>query len=113
MADGLLGLIAPQVDLGWPGKDGATRREHLESYARQSGRWPRQLDPPDVPFGAEHLWDWFWQIIGGKGAEEGFWVCLRAWSEMSGVRPSMWEVGILRRMHAEYQKAVDAKMREK
>lgn len=112
MVADLLGLIEPQVDLSWPDKKGFTRREHLERWAEMSGKWPEALEPPEVPFGAERLWDWFWQIVGGKGGDEGFWVCLRAWSEMAGIRPSMWEVRVLRQMYSEYQRVVNAKMRE-
>jgi hypothetical protein len=32
---------------------------------------------------------------------------------MTGIRPSMWEVDVLQKLHGEYQKEIGSKMREK
>ena len=87
-----------------------TLRKHYE----QLKRWDWIDDKsPEIPPGGEYLWGWFWDVVGGKGPEEGFWVCLKAWSDMTNIRPSMWEVAVLQRLHNEYQKQVSTKLREK
>jgi hypothetical protein len=95
--------------LDYPKKDGTTLREHYIQL--KQWEWI-EAKTPEIPFGGEHLWGWFWDIVGGKG-EEGFWSCLQAWSEMTGIKPSMWEVDVLQRLHGEYQKEVGKRMREK
>ena len=98
------------MDLDYPKKDGTTLREHYT----QLKQWDWIADKsPILPAGGEYLWSWFWDIVGGKGGEEGFWVCLRAWSDMSNIRPTMWEVDVLQQLHSEYQKQVGIKMRVK
>ena len=85
-------------------------RQHYE----QLKQWDWiEAKTPEIPFGGEYLWEWHWDIIGGKGGEEGFWTCLKAWSEMTGTRPTNWEVDVLRKLHGEYQKIMGQKMREK
>ena len=102
--------MKPTIDLDYPRKDGTTLRQHYT----QLNRWDWiENKTPTIPPGGEYLWEWFWDIIGGKGAEEGFWVCLRAWSEMANIRPSMWEVDTLHRLFGEYQKQVNRKLQEK
>ena len=102
--------MKPAIDLDYPRKDGTTLRQHYTQL--QQWDWI-DAKTPEIPPGGEYLWGWFWDIIGGKGAEEGFWSCLRAWSSMVGVRPTMWEVDVLQRLHGEYQKVMGQKMREK
>ena len=86
----------------------------MREHYTQLKRWDWIEDKtPEIPPGGEYLWAWFWEIIGGKGAEEGFWSCLRAWSDIAGVRPSMWEVDVLQQLHGEYQRVMGIKMREK
>jgi len=99
------------VELDYPKKDGSTLREHLLSYSRQTGQWDKRLNPPDIPERFIHLWEWFWQIIEGKG-DQGFWVTLQAWQETAGYRLSKWEVDLLRQMNREFDKAVSKKTRE-
>jgi hypothetical protein len=101
------------LDLDYPRKDGSTLRAHYQSFCEQTGVWDPRLDPPHIPEEVNYLWEWFWDIVGGKGTEEGFWSCLRAWSEMTTFRPTMWEVETLRSLHGEYQKVMSVKMRER
>ena len=102
--------MKPVIDLDYPRKDGTTLRQHYEQLQRWD--WIEDKTPEILPEGS-YLWEWFWDIVGGKGAEEGFWNCLRSWSEMTKLRPTMWEVETLRGIYGEYQKAVSIKMREK
>jgi hypothetical protein len=105
-----MAAIKPILYLDYPRKDGSTLRQHYTQIKQWD--WIEE-NSPNIPIGGEYLWEWFWEIIGGKGGEEGFWSCLRAWSEMTKIRPTMWEVDALQRLHREYSKEVGLKMREK
>jgi len=98
------------LDLDYPDKNGVTKRQHYTQLGQQD--WI-DAKTPEIPPGGEYLWGWHWDIIGGKGAEEGFWVCLQAWSDMTNLRPSMWEVDVLQKLHGEYQKQMGIKLKEK
>jgi hypothetical protein len=98
------------LELDYPDKNGVTKRQHYTQLGRHD--WIEDKTP-DIPPAGAILWSQFWDIVGGKGSEEGFWVCLRAWSDMAGIRPTMWEVDVLQKLHNEYQKEVGKKMREK
>jgi len=101
--------VKPTIDLDYPRKDGTTLRKHLT----QLKKWDLiEEASPVVPSMAEHLWEWFWDVISGKGGEEGFWMSLKAWSEMTGTKPTVWEVGVLQQLHGEYQRQISAKLRE-
>jgi hypothetical protein len=103
--------VKPVLDLDFPNKkDGSTLRQHLTQLKRWD--WIEEKSPK-VPPGGAHLWEWFWEIVGGRGPEEGFWVCLRAWSEMTGIKPSMWEVDVLRKLNSEYMSEMSRLMKEK
>ncbi len=104
--------VKPAIDLDYPGKDGTTLREHLQSYCRQAKTWDDRLDPPDLPQELIHLWQWFWEVVGGMG-ESGFWLALDAWRRNTGNELESWEADVMAQLHAEYQKAISAKMREK
>jgi hypothetical protein len=39
--------------------DGLTLEQHLESYWKQSGVKPEQLDFPPIPVEVQHTWDWW------------------------------------------------------
>ncbi|MGE4043588.1 MAG: hypothetical protein AB7F35_01950 [Acetobacteraceae bacterium] len=69
--------------------DGTTRRAHLESVERQTGRRPAELDGPELPADGAHLWEWFLELCAGRGSN-GFgpnpisWLDLLAWTTLTG-----------------------------
>lgn len=96
------------MDLDFPRKDGSTLRQHYLQLGRMD---LVKAAEPKIPLEGEYLWEWFWDLVSGK-AEEGFWVCLRSWSEMTGIRPSVWETRMLATMNMEFQKIMSAKIKE-
>jgi hypothetical protein len=112
MVQDLKQAVKPAIDLDYPRKDGTTLREHLKSYCKQSGEWDGRLDPPDLPFELAYLWQWFWDVAGGMG-EGGFWLALDAWARRTGKEIDPWEAEVMGQLHAAYQTAVGAKVREK
>lgn len=105
-----MGAIKPSVEMDYPRKDGTTLRQHYVQLGKFD--WIEEKTP-EIPPEGDYLWGWFWDIIGGKGSEEGLWSCLRAWSEMTRISLSMWEVEVIKRLHNEYQHEISKKMREK
>lgn len=70
--------------------DGTTRRAHLESVERQTGRRPAELDGPELPADGSHIWAWFLELSTGRGSN-GFgpdpisWLDLLAWTALTGM----------------------------
>ena len=70
--------------------DGTTRRSHLESVERQTGRRPAELDGPGLPADGMHIWAWFLELSAGRGSS-GFgpnpisWLDLLAWTALTGM----------------------------
>jgi len=69
--------------------EGTTRRAHLESVERQTGRRPAELNGPDLPTDGSHIWAWFLELSAGRGSN-GFgpnpisWPDLLAWTALTG-----------------------------
>lgn len=52
-----------------PRKDGSTLAEHALSVLEQVGTWPEDIpEPPEIPFGLQHVWEAYWEIRSGMGA---------------------------------------------
>lgn len=79
--------------------DGATYRDHLQQAARFGAR-PPELEPPELPPGADLLLE-LWLEIGAGRSAGGFgpaplgWQDLAAWSRFSGVALTGWEAQTL------------------
>ena len=71
-----------------PGK--ATKREHLESVERQTGKRPGALDGPQLPLVLAHLWE-YWSDLnlgrgyGDMGAQPLSYRDLAAWSTIKQI----------------------------
>ena len=69
--------------------DGTTRRAHLESVERQTGRRSIALDGPELPADGAHIWAWFLELSAGRGSN-GFgpnsisWFDMMAWATLTG-----------------------------
>lgn len=61
--------MKPILDLDYPKKDGSTLRQHY----MQLKRWDwLESKTPTIPPGGEQLWEWFWDIVGGKEPKRAF-----------------------------------------
>lgn len=65
----------------------------------------RRVDapPPTIPKFAAYLWVWFCELSGartsnGYGANPITFPDIAAWSQVMGLRPTPWEVSVIRRM---------------
>jgi hypothetical protein len=77
--------------------DGATKRDHLESVERQTGKRPAALDGPELPAWGRHIFAAWIDLHAGRGGN-GMgpnpiaWADLAAWAALTGTEPSPFEV---------------------
>lgn len=100
-----------------PAADGATKRDHLESAARQNGKVPAALHACECPPELAYLWRWFRDLSSGRG-HTGFgqarlsWLDIAGWCLLTHARPESWEVRALMLLDAAWFKAVAAAQRQ-
>jgi hypothetical protein len=95
LADGVLAFAEHQFRLAERDQDGFTYREHLESLSERRGQRHPDLDGPQLPRAAWHLWGWYCELAGTTGdAPIGF-PDIMAWQRLTGCRPSAWEIRLL------------------
>lgn len=101
-----------------PGADGTTRRDHIEHVCKQTGKTPEELglvedeadDTPEIPEDGLHLWGWFQELSSGRG-NNGFgpaaltWMDIEAWTRLTAIEPTPFEVLTLRSMDAAFLSA--------
>lgn len=81
-----------------PDDKGVSRRKHLESVERQTGKRPRALDGPEPPDALAYLLDWFRELSLGRQPGNGFgparltWADLAAWAALLCTGPEPWEL---------------------
>ena len=92
-----------------PLEDGKTKLDHLIQVEESTGR--EHVPETYIPFEAEHLWNWFWQLSNARGSS-GFGgaspLCfteIRAWIEVTGLTVRPWEIDAIRAMDGAYMQA--------
>ncbi|MEJ8571225.1 phage tail assembly chaperone [Microbaculum marinum] len=93
-----------RIRLDRPRDDGTTLRDHLVSYWRQTGDKPGELLEPDIPPAGQHIWVWFWELLGVKGPGPLSLGDVKTWSDLMQRDIQPWEVVCLFRMDAERMK---------
>ncbi len=68
---------------------------------------PPELLAPPCPPEVEHLWEWFAELSSGRssngfGANPLGWADIEAWARLTDRAPSVWEVGLLKRLDGVY-----------
>jgi hypothetical protein len=63
------------------------------------------INPPDLPEGTGYLWGWFIDLMRGSGGELTF-SEVKAWTELTGNRPTPAEVEIIMDMSFEVMKDI-------
>lgn len=87
--------------------DGRQRREHFELATRQLGYEPAEAVGPDCPPVFETVWSWFCDLDQGRGSN-GFgpsglsYAEIAAWRTLTGQRPSVFELGLIRALDARF-----------
>ena len=101
-----LAHVKAEFPLDVAGKDGATKRKHLQSVVEQAGIVPEELNtPPCPPYGA-YLIGIFLEI--GSGRQNGMslnpiaWHEMLAWCQLTQTRLEPWEIDAIRRIDSVY-----------
>lgn len=86
-----------QFNLGKPGKDGKPLRDTLETVERMTGRRPPDLDGPDLPEGAAHIWHWFLELNKRRDTRVGHappitHIAMAAFFGLYCIVPDVWEL---------------------
>ena len=82
------------------GEDGVTLREKAEFLGKPT-------TGPAIPTPLEHVWAWFQDLNRGRGGN-GFganplsWADIKAWMDLTGARPSPWEISLLKNLDLIY-----------
>lgn len=93
---GLLGYAGREIALSTHQDDGATLREHLKSFQRQSGKPEPLLQPVECEEDIKYLWDYFCSMNARRTSngfglnpitEEG----VEAWARRRGIRLERFE----------------------
>ena len=80
---------------------GQTLRAHLLSVYRQTKKLPEKLaKAPRLPDAVKHVWEWFKDLSdarssNGFGSNPIGYSGIKDWSEMTGEKPTPWEVKLL------------------
>jgi len=74
----------------------------LTAFAKAAGTRSDALPFDDLPVEVQHLWGWFCDLSGarsgnGYGGNPISHIEIEAWSRLSGIRLTPWEVAVLRR----------------
>ena len=73
-----------------------TLRATLEQVERTTGIPEPELDVPDLPSYAAHVWQWFWQLSRGRTCGMAMnpitWEAIDAWANRTGNNPRQWEL---------------------
>lgn len=87
--------------------DGRTLREHLEGISARKGQNHPDLIGPDFPVAGLYLWGWFQEIALGRtgtgfgpaplSAQE-----IKAWSDLTQIRITPWEFGVIRTLDSRF-----------
>jgi len=98
------------ADLSYPDDHGVTKYErlsHLEEVTQQP-----HIPEIDIPIDALYLWDWFMNLNysrpSGMGISPITYSELKAWTELTGVQLSHWEVDVIKRLDNKVVEVVGA-----
>lgn len=92
-------------DFGQPMPE--TRREYNARFGQPTG------PVASVPFQAQHVWQWFWQLSTRRGHSAAggplaiSWEAIRAWSELLNVQPEPVEIDMILHMDSAFMAAAD------
>lgn len=94
-----------ELDTGQP--DGSTLRQHSAAILKATGQVPEEYKSLPMPSVLQHIWPWFMELSrsrssGGFGPNPVSYQEIRAWSELTGVRPDNIEVQCIQALDLTY-----------
>ena len=95
-------LVEKETELNEPQQDGSSKREHLESIARQTGEEIEELQLPDLPPAGWRMRFLFSQLSASRswvgGPQQLEFTEIQAWSNLTGIKLTQWELNTLHLM---------------
>lgn len=93
---------------------GGSLRSHLTTVWEQTGVKPEELEESEYPDAIGHVWKWFLDLhktrsSGINGPDCISYREIKAWSELTGVEPSPFEVGCLTALDGVWMQSQGAK----
>ena len=93
------------LDLAEPGQ--SSKRTHLESVERQTGKRPLELDGQECPYELEYLMYW-WSEIHDGSLEGLTFTEISRWAELAGITLQWWELKGLMTIDIAFRKQINA-----
>lgn len=98
--------------------------EHLEQYARQTGKSLEGVmaqfghEEPEIPEGFEFVWEWYFELSSARSHNGFGWNAISyaemsSWAQVSGVRMEPWLAKCFRDMDREWLKAQAEEQKKK
>lgn len=88
------------ADLSYPDEDGTTKYQRLSHLEQATGK--PHLPEIVIPLDVIYLWEWFMDLHNSRPSGFGLspisYTELKAWTELTKIKPTPWEVQVLRRM---------------
>lgn len=87
--------------------EGIPLRAHLEQEEKVTGQTPPELDMPDFPDVARHVWDHFLSIHQGRtyginGPNPISYQDIESWTRLMGWTLGAWEISAIKRLDAAF-----------
>lgn len=111
LADRLIEHVEQEFELAKRDGDGQTKRESMQALAASAGLPPPEFDESPCPPELAYLLAWWAELTaarqgGFSGANPISYSEIEAWSRLSCVALSHWEVALLRRIDVAFVRSV-------
>ena len=87
-------------------------RAHLEQVAKMKGELPPELEVPDFPDIASHIWVTFNELSAGRtygmsGPNPLSWEGIKAWVDLNGIVLTPWELETIKALDMAWVRSVN------
>lgn len=113
LVEQLVNFTKNELKLSEKQKDGATYREHLKAVEEMTGITPQELTTVEVSHIIMYLWEWFLDLNStrqsGMGMNAISYSEICAWCELTGNRPSPYEIRVIKLLDRVYLEHYNSK----
>jgi hypothetical protein len=113
LVEQLVNFTKNELRLSEKQKDGATYREHLKAVEEMTGITPQELTTVEVSHIIMYLWEWFLDLNStrqsGMGMNAISYSEICAWCELTGNRPSPYEIRVIKLLDRVYLEHYNSK----
>ncbi|MAO65046.1 MAG: hypothetical protein CL666_08600 [Balneola sp.] len=80
-----------------------TKLDHLTAIAEQTGDYS-EIEGKPFPGIVAHVWEWFLDLSAGRGQGGISYTEIKSWMELTGNRPTPFEIRLIKRIDIAYLK---------